>query len=247
MAGSTSNLDLISSSQASKEVTANALFDASSPATLYGRRASTTSALTWGFYGGMIDIAGAITAIANGTVALTASITNYIVASRATGAVSASTTTTNWNNSTGYIRLYSIVAGASSVTSYTDFRTTLHTQLVGDGLISYRIAGVALGGQRIVVLDASGQAIYADNTTLTHANKVIGMTTGAVSLGGTAIIQTRGSITEPTWAWTLDQPIFLSTTGLLTQTQPITGFSIVVGFPISATSLFIAIGEPLIR
>lgn len=129
MAGSTSNLDLISSSQASKEVTANALFDAGSPATIYGRRASTTSALTWGFYGGMLDISGAITSIANGTVALTASATNYIVASRATGVVSKSTATTNWNDSAGYIRLYSVVAGASTITSYLDYRAGAYTKI----------------------------------------------------------------------------------------------------------------------
>lgn len=127
MSGSTTNLDLISSSQASKEITANALFDAGSPATIYGRRASTTTGLTWGHYGGYISIAGTPTSIANGTVALTGSTTNYVVASRATGVVSTSTTTTNWD-SASYIRLYQIVTGASSVTSYTDHRTLLNAE-----------------------------------------------------------------------------------------------------------------------
>jgi uncharacterized protein YaiE (UPF0345 family) len=117
MADSTTNLDTISSSQASKEVTANAMFDALSPASLFGRRASTTSALTWGFYGGKLSVDGVITAIANGTVALTGSTTNYVEATRA-GVVSANTT----GFTAGRIPLYTVVTGASTVTSYTDQR-----------------------------------------------------------------------------------------------------------------------------
>ena len=117
MASSTTNLDTLSSGQASKEVTANALFDAGSPATLFGRRASTTTALTWGYYGGMLTVDGVLTSIANGTVALTGSTTNYVEANRA-GTVSKNTT----GFTAGRIPLYTIVTGASTVTSYTDHR-----------------------------------------------------------------------------------------------------------------------------
>lgn len=124
MAGSTTNLDLITQSQASKEVTANALFDAGSPATLYGRRNSTTSGLTWGYYGGYAMVKGVTTSIANGTLTLTASTTCYIVSAIATGAVSFSTATTNWNDLANYTRLYSVVTGTATVTSYVDYRST---------------------------------------------------------------------------------------------------------------------------
>lgn len=80
MANSSTNLDLISASQASKEVTANALFDAGSPAACFGRRASTSSALTWGYYGGTVRINGVPTQIANGTLSLVASRTQQIEA-----------------------------------------------------------------------------------------------------------------------------------------------------------------------
>jgi len=119
MANSTSNQDLISSSQASKEVTANALFDASSVSTLFGRRASTTTSLTWGWYGGVVVIAGTPTAISNGTTALTASQTNYIEFKRSDGTVV--NNISGWSGA-GYDRLYAVVCGASSVTSYTDWR-----------------------------------------------------------------------------------------------------------------------------
>ena len=117
MSDSTSNLDLISSGQAQKEITANALFDAFSIAGLYGRRLNTTSALTWGYFGGVL--AGASGRTANGTLTLTASTTNYIEADEITGALSVNTT--GWTVS-GKIKVYKVITGASAVTSYEDWR-----------------------------------------------------------------------------------------------------------------------------
>lgn len=117
MSNSTITFDSISSSQLQKEVTANAFFDAASPATSFGRRASTTAALTFGYYGATILVDGVLTQIANGTVALTASTTNYVETTRA-GVVSKNTT----SFTAGQIPLYQIVTGASTITSYTDYR-----------------------------------------------------------------------------------------------------------------------------
>jgi hypothetical protein len=120
MADSTSPIDLIASDQAQKEVTANSALNAASPAMLYARRATTSALLTWGFYGGRWNGSS----ISNGTVALTASTTNYIVADRTTGAVSVSTATTNWDNATDYLRLYSVVTSSTVATSWQDHRQT---------------------------------------------------------------------------------------------------------------------------
>lgn len=117
MANSTTNLDTLPTDVADKAPPANSLFDAASPATLFGRRASTTAALSWGFYGGMILVDGVQTSIANGTIALTASTTNYMEATRA-GVVSVNTT----GFTAGQIPLYTVVTGAAAVTSYTDYR-----------------------------------------------------------------------------------------------------------------------------
>jgi hypothetical protein len=98
----------------------------------------------------------------------------------------------------------------------------------------------------MVVLDDAAQAIYADNTTLSHVSKVLGMTTGAANALDLATIQTGGEITEPSWSWALNTPIFLGATGLLTQVQPVSGFSLVVAFPITQTKIFISLREPII-
>lgn len=117
MANSTTNLDLIASSQAGKEITANALFDAGSPTTLFGRRAAGCVALTWAWYGGVMMVSGAPTRISNGSISLTASATLYLEATTA-GVVSINTA--GWTS--GRIPLYKIVTGPASVTSYEDWR-----------------------------------------------------------------------------------------------------------------------------
>lgn len=118
MANSASHLDLIVQSQAGKEITANAALDAASPAMLYGRRGATTSGLTWGYYGGNVLVNGVVTQIANGTLSLAASTTNYIEANPTTGAVSSNTS----GFTAGRVPLYTAVTGSATVTSYTDHR-----------------------------------------------------------------------------------------------------------------------------
>lgn len=116
MADSTTNITQISSSQADKESTANENFNAASPSMLFGRN-STSTALTWNYYGGKILVDGVITSIANGSVALTGSTTNYVEATRF-GVVSVNTS----GFTPGRTPLYQIVTGSGTVTSYTDKR-----------------------------------------------------------------------------------------------------------------------------
>ncbi len=118
MADSTTNLAQIEASQGAKEVTANGLFDAVSPAAFGGRRAEACVGLTWAYYGGRYESS----TVANGTLTLTGSTTNYVVSNKSTGAITSSTSTTNWNNTATYARLYLIVTGTATVTSYEDHR-----------------------------------------------------------------------------------------------------------------------------
>lgn len=119
MSNSTTLLDTIAANQAAKEIVMNALADAFSPASLWGRHASACNGLAWGYYGGNYQIGLTSNAVANGTVTLTASATNYLYADPNTGAVSINTT----GVPTGKIPLYSIVTGSTSVTSFTDLRS----------------------------------------------------------------------------------------------------------------------------
>lgn len=162
MAGSTTILDLIAQSQASKEVTANALFDAGSPATLFGRRASLCAGLSWFYYGGTMLVDGVLTAISNNAaaLALTASTTNYVEATRS-GVVSKNTTAFT----PGSIPLYTIVTGASTVTSYTDQRAWVQPEHITSA------ASVAVTGADVTLSDAQARCSYLTTTGVLTGNR----------------------------------------------------------------------------
>ena len=162
MAGSTTILDLIAQSQASKEVTANALFDAGSPATLFGRRASLCAGLSWFYYGGTMLVDGVLTAISNNAaaLALTASTTNYVEATRA-GVVSKNTTAFT----PGSIPLYTIVTGASTVTSYTDQRAWVQPEHVTSAV------SVAVTGADVTLSQAQAACSYLTTTGILTGNR----------------------------------------------------------------------------
>src|SRR6266403_119652 len=115
----TSILDQISSAQSQKEVTANAAADAESQGSFGGRRASTTSGLTWGYYGGPYRDGSNVTQrLANGTIAMSASVVNYVEFNKTKGLV-----TTNASGYTsGRMPLYRVTAGAATITSWLDDR-----------------------------------------------------------------------------------------------------------------------------
>ncbi|QEL64793.1 hypothetical protein OTERR_13170 [Oryzomicrobium terrae] len=119
--------------------------------------------------------------------------------------------------------------------------------LPGGSSLTYP-AGTALGGHRMVLLDATGSAVYADATDPSHALKVLGMTVGAAVAGYPVDIQTGGEITEPTWSWDVSLPVFLGANGLLTQVVPAapSAFSLVVGIPLSPTTLYVSLREPIL-
>jgi hypothetical protein len=96
----------------------NENFKSVSPAASFGIKDSTTTGLTLGYYGGILNGVS----YADGTHLLTASTTRYVVASKATGVVSSDTGTTNWADTTNYKRMGVAVVGASTITSWTDWR-----------------------------------------------------------------------------------------------------------------------------
>ena len=137
---STTLIDGIVQGSGSQDLQANAVFDALSPAMLYGRRASTCSGLVWGYYGGNVTKSdGTQSTISNSTVSLTASTTNYITALKSDGTVYCNTTTTNWNDTANFWRLYIVTTNTTGVvpgTGYTDEREIGRMTGLGTGLVA---------------------------------------------------------------------------------------------------------------
>jgi hypothetical protein len=86
---------------------------------VYGQRPEAHSGLTWAYHGGPWGASE----VADGTLTLVASATNYIVVNRATAVISVSSTSTNWDNTASYARVYQVTTGAAAVTAVADHRT----------------------------------------------------------------------------------------------------------------------------
>jgi hypothetical protein len=159
MSDSISHLDELTVGQPSKEAAANAVWNAMSPNALFGRRSSTTSALTWGYYGGKYRRAdGTIDTKANATIALTDAATNYLL--ETDGVVSKVTAApAGWPGplAGGANALYQIVCAGGLVTGYTDYRTVARgaTGAIGP-------AGPAGGGSGLTFTSDTGSTADSD-------------------------------------------------------------------------------------
>jgi hypothetical protein len=119
----------------------------------------------------------------------------------------------------------------------------------GTGVSETAVASTALGGHRVVCFNTDGELEYASNDNAAHVHAVVGLTTGAVSSGDTATVVYQGLITEGSWSWTPQAPVFLGQNGLLTQIAPVAGVSVfrcILGVAVSATQLWISPQTPVV-
>lgn len=115
----------------------------------------------------------------------------------------------------------------------------------GSSIVKYT-AGENLGGHKLVVIDNSEKAYYADTMNTSHLNKVVGITINAAMRNTAADIQTYGILSEPSWNWDILKPVFAGFNGTLTQLVPSVGFIQQVATVISPTKIFINIRAPIV-
>lgn len=101
-------------------------------------------------------------------------------------------------------------------------------------------AGTNLSALRAVTTDINGNAVYASNATPSDSI-VIGITATSANAGSLVTILDAGFITDGFWNW-VKGPVFLGTNGMLTQTPPTGGATVVhLGRAVSTNTLLIDI------
>lgn len=115
----------------------------------------------------------------------------------------------------------------------------------GASYLTYMADG-GIGGHRAVRATTPGKVGYVDPDDPAQAHAVIGLTMGAASDGSPVNVQFGGEMTEPSWAWIANLPIFVGATGVPTQTAPALGFHAPIGVAISPTAMVIQIKTPVV-
>lgn len=109
-------------------------------------------------------------------------------------------------------------------------------------------SAVDLSGHRLVVLNSVRHAEYADNQTLDHAHRVLGLTVTAALTGSEVEVVSEGEIQEPSWSWTPGAAIYLGSDGNLIESAPVSPalFSLCVGFATATDRIVLTVGTPII-
>ncbi|MFM7009473.1 MAG: hypothetical protein ACKO0Z_09120 [Betaproteobacteria bacterium] len=172
----------------SAEVPMNENFESAEFVSVYSKRHPATSGLTWGYWGGRW---GGF-AISNGTLSLTASSTNYIVVQKSDGAISISTASTNWDNTSAYARVYKVTTNTTAVTAVEDHRAGANG-IFGGGGASLTDPLLFKG-----VIDCSANPNYpaadaGDVYKVSVAGKIGGASGPSVEVGDTLLCTVDGS------------------------------------------------------
>ncbi len=142
---------------------------------------------------------------------------------------------------------YNVIVDSDLVTTITTSGGQGPAGPPGDSINYINIlAGHALSGHRVVCTNDLGLAVYADNTIAYTADRILGITTSASLHGTIAEVQIVGVLEEPSWAWDITIPLYVGTSGFITQTVPATGYLYPIGFAMSPTKIFINKQPPII-
>lgn len=197
--------------QASPQVIFNEAMETLEHQQVYGRRHPVTTGLTWGYYGGRWGG----TSISDGTLTLTASQTNYVVVLRSSGAISTSTSATNWNDTTHYARVYKLTTNTTTVSAVEDHRAgpwgvygeaprarRINSQSAAYGFLAADVDTIVLHpaadtSARTFTIPANGSVAYPLGTQLMVINEngagvvTIAITTDTMRLAGAGTTGSR--------------------------------------------------------
>jgi len=105
-------------------------------------------------------------------------------------------------------------------------------------------SGATISALQAVYYTSSTEVEIADSSVELES-RVAGIAITSASPGDALTIITEGVHTDSFWSWAPQEPVFLGPAGTLTQTAPVTGFRVLVGYAVDATSLDINIQESI--
>ncbi len=122
--------------------------------------------------------------------------------------------------------------------------TTSQWEMASVSLFSVT-AGENIQGGRAVFIALDGFGYKSDKGVLDEVKGILGISTGAIAVGTTGLLQINGAITDSTWSWTKNAAVYCGVDGVLTHTPPTTGNLRRLAVAASATTLVMEFGETM--
>lgn len=112
-------------------------------------------------------------------------------------------------------------------------------------IADFYVAGETLSALRVVRFDpVSGKVFYASSSSLNDMFKIVGVTATAANFNENVKVITAGYLTDQSWNWSLDKPIFFGANGQLTQT-PGSEFIQAIAMPMKSDRILVSIESPI--
>lgn len=97
-----------------------------------------------------------------------------------------------------------------------------------------------------VVSQGSGGVVLCDPTDVNAVASIIGISVTAASLGNAIQVRKSGTLTDSSWSWVAGQPLFCTSSGVITSTAPNTTASRQVAIAIDATTILVSLTDLII-
>ena len=107
------------------------------------------------------------------------------------------------------------------------------------------IANESISALRVVRLVDENTCELADSQNFYVNAKAVGVSVNSGASGQTIKTQTFGILEDSSFTFTLNEPLFLTTNGIITETAETTGFSVQIGHSLGNGAIFINIREPI--
>ena len=106
-----------------------------------------------------------------------------------------------------------------------------------------RTAGQTISANR-VLYDRGGLVYPLGQDDAENIFAILGLSVSAGQPGAQISVQRSGTMTDSGWTWAYGR-VYLGANGQLTQTPPTSGFSVLIGFAATATSINLSINDPI--
>lgn len=107
-----------------------------------------------------------------------------------------------------------------------------------------KIATETISALKVIYYSSSTECRVSDNNSYIQSVST-GIALNAGLSGAVISILTEGVLSDPSFLYTLNQPLFLGTNGLIQTAQPASGSYLTqIGFGLGAGSIYIRIGNP---